>query len=78
MTTTPPTNSSIEDLEQRARAERAVLHQRATELKTKVEHVRENLDIHRNARRHFGAAAAILAGIGLLTGYAVTGFFTEH
>jgi hypothetical protein len=76
--TLPPTNSPIDDLEQRARADRAVLHQRATELKTKVEHVRENLDIHSNARRHFGAAAAILAGIGLLSGYALAGLFTEH
>ena len=76
--TTSPTNSAIDDLEHRARAERAVLHQRATELKIKVDHVRENLDIHHNARRHFGAAAAILAGIGLLTGYALAGLLTDH
>ncbi len=68
----------IEDLERRALEERRELHERATELKTKVQDVRQNLDPTRNARRHFGAAAAILAGVGLLLGYAFTGLFTDH
>lgn len=69
---------NIESLEQQAREERTQLHHRATELKHKVEHVRENLDPQRNARRYFGTAAAVLAGAGLLLGYAVTGLFTDH
>ena len=70
--------SSIEHLEQRALRERQELHQRATELKSKVNMVRENLDIHRNARRYFGPAAGVLAVVGLLSGYAVAGLFTDH
>jgi hypothetical protein len=66
----------IEDLERRAREERTELHQRASELRSKARMVRENLDINRNARRHFGGAAAVLAAVGLLTGYAFTGLFT--
>ena len=68
----------IADLERRAVEERRELHDRAGELKMKVQAARQNLDITRNARRHFGTAAAILAGIGLLVGYAFTGLFTDH
>ena len=53
----------ISSLERRALEERSQLHERASELKTKVQHVRENLDIQRNARQYFGPAAAI-AGAG--------------
>jgi len=75
---TPSIDSPIEDLEQRAREQRVLLHQHATELKHKVENVRENLDIQHNARRYFGPAAAVLAGVGLLAGYAIAGLFTDH
>ncbi len=68
----------ISNLERRAVEERSQLHERAAELKTKVQHVRENLDINRNARQYFGPAAAILAGVGLLFGYVVAGLFTDH
>lgn len=71
-------NLGIENLEQRAVEEREMLLKRATELKSKVEYVRANLDISRSARRHFGATAAILAAVGLLSGYAVAGLFTDH
>ena len=70
--------SPIESLERRALEERQELHQRATELKTKMLFVRQNLDINRNARRHFGGAAAILAVVGMLAGYAAGGLFTNH
>ena len=78
MSATPADTMPIANLEQRAREERALLHERATELKTKVHHVRENLDVNRNARRYFGPAAAILAGVGLLFGYAAAGLFTDR
>jgi hypothetical protein len=68
----------IEDLERQAVEERRELHQRANELKTKVRVARQNLDINRNARRHFGGAAAVLAGVGLLCGYAFGGLFTDR
>jgi len=68
----------IANLEVRAAEERRLLLERATELKSKVRHVRENLDVNRNARRYFGPATAVLAGVGLLFGYAVAGLFTEH
>ena len=70
--------SPISSLERRAFEERSQLHERASELKTKVQHVRENLDIQRNARQYFGPAAAIAGAVGLLFGYAVAGLFTDH
>jgi hypothetical protein len=75
---TAPDTASLASLERRALEERTQLHQRATELKTKVQQVRENLDVHRNARRYLGPASAIVGGIGLLLGYAVAGLFTDH
>lgn len=68
----------IEDLERRAREERGELHERADELRSKARTIRENLDTNRYARRHFGGAAAVLAAVGLLTGYAFAGLFTSH
>jgi len=68
----------IASLEVRAAEERQVLLDRATELKSKVQQVRANLDVNRNARRYFGPAAAIVSGVGLLVGYAVAGLFTDH
>lgn len=68
----------IEDLERRAVEERRELHNRATELKTKALVVRESIDINRNARRHFGVAAAVLAVMGLLFGYAFAGLFSDR
>ncbi len=78
MSTPAAMPDSANELERRAVEERAQLHRRANELKTQVLIVRENLDINRNARRHFGAAAGILASVGLLFGYALGGFFTDH
>jgi len=75
---TPAESIPIANLEVRAAEERRLLLERATELKSKVQHVRENLDVNRNARRYFGPAAAIVSGVGLLVGYAVAGLFTEH
>ena len=78
MSTLPDSALPIESLERRALEERSQLHERATELKTKVRDVRKNLDINRNARRYFGPAAAIVAAIGLLAGYTVAGLFTDR
>ena len=72
------TQAPIESLERRALEERHLLHDRATELKNKVQDVRENLDIKRNARQYFGPAAGIVAAAGLLFGYTFAGLFTRH
>ena len=68
----------IDNLELRALEERAQLHQRAEEFKTKLSETRENLSVANQSRQHFGAAAAIVSVIGLLSGYLVGGFFTER
>lgn len=68
----------IENLELRALEQRRQLHERAAELKTKMQVAREKLDIEQNAREHFGAAAAIVVAFGLLSGYAFGGIFTAR
>ena len=78
MSTLPDDELPLSSLERRALEERSQLHERANELKTKVQHVRENLDIKRNARQYMGPAAAVVAAVGLLFGYAFAGIFTEH
>ena len=70
--------SSIENLEQRAAEERTELHRRANELRTQVRIARQNLDIGRNARRHFGSTAMVLTAVGLFSGYAMAGLFTRR
>jgi len=70
--------SSIENLERQAAEERTELHRRANELRTQVRMARQNLDIGRNARRHFGSAAAVLTAVGLFSGYLMAGLFTRR
>jgi len=70
--------SPIENLEHRAAEERTELHLRANELRTQVRIARQNLDIGRNARRHFGSAAAVLTAVGLSSGYLMAGVFTRR
>jgi hypothetical protein len=70
----------VDKLEMRAMEERQRLHDRATELKSKLEgtreNLRENLSVEKQSREHFGPAAVMVSVVGLLAGYAVTGMFT--
>jgi hypothetical protein len=72
----------MDNLEMRALEERHHLHQRATELKTKItttrENLRDNLSVTRQSREHFVPAALIATAAGLLSGYLFTGMFTER
>ncbi|UWZ86884.1 hypothetical protein [Occallatibacter riparius] len=76
MSTMP--HMQIENLELRALEERHLLHERANELKTKLAATRETLDVEKQARKHFGPAALIVAGVGLVSGFAFAGIFTER
>jgi len=68
----------VDDLALKAIEQRHQLHDRAEELKGKIQVTREKLDIKRNAREKFtGAAVAVAAG-GLLTGVATAGMFTRR
>jgi hypothetical protein len=68
----------INNLELRAIEERDRLRRRTAELKAHAEIVRQNLDLTRNVRRHFGLAAILVAAVGLLSGYGAAGLFTRH
>lgn len=68
----------VDDLALKAIEQRHQLHERAEELKEKIQVTREKLDIRRNAREKFAGAAAVVAGIGLLTGFATGGMFTRR
>ena len=71
----------VENLELRALEQRNQLHQTATELKvglnSKINSARAKFDINRNAREHFGRAAALAVAIGLASGYGIAGMFTD-
>jgi hypothetical protein len=64
----------VDVLEKRAADERRQLHNSVVELRQSVH---ERLDVKRNVRNHLGAAAGILAVLGLALGYALTGIFTS-
>ena len=68
----------VENLELRAMEQRKHLHERATELKSKIDVTRENLSITKQSREHFAPAALIVSAVGLLAGYALTGIFTSR
>ena len=67
----------LENLELQALQQRNHLHQRATELKDKINETREKLDPRRNAREHFSGLAMAAGVIGLIAGYAIAGLFTD-
>jgi hypothetical protein len=69
---------SIETLELRALEQRNHLHDQAAELKTKIDATRQKLDIANHTRQHFFRTAAVVAAVGLLSGYAVGGAFTAR
>jgi len=71
-------SSPLENLERLALEQRNHLHDRTTELKSKVNEAREKLDPKRNVREHFVGIALFACAISLFSGYAVTGLFTRE
>jgi hypothetical protein len=68
----------VDDLALKAIEQRHQLHERAEELKGKIQDTREKLDVKRNARERFGAAAIVVAAVGLFSGFATGGMFTRR
>jgi hypothetical protein len=68
----------VDDLALKPIEQRHQLHDRADELKGKIQVTREKLDIKRNARERFGSAAIVVAAVGLLSGFATGGMFTRR
>jgi hypothetical protein len=68
----------VDDLALKAIEQRHQLHERAEELKGKIQVTRERLDIKRNARERFTSAAVVVAAVGLFTGFATGGMFTRR
>jgi hypothetical protein len=68
----------VDDLALKAIEQRHQLHERAEELKEKIQVTREKLDIKRNARERFTGAAVVAAAVGLLSGFASGGMFTRR
>ena len=68
----------VDDLALKAIEQRHHLHERAEELKEKIQATRERLDVKRNAREKFGTVAMAVAAVGLLTGFATGGIFTRR
>lgn len=75
-----------EILEKRAAEQRRALHNDVqqlrsmveTEVRGRVEEVRERLDVKRNVARHFAPVAAAMALIALSVGYGFAGIFTDR
>jgi len=63
------------ELELRAHDERQRLQSSVLELRSRI---RENMDVTKNAREHVWLASAVVAGLGILSGYAVAGLFTRY
>jgi len=63
----------VDILEKRAADQRRQLHNTVIELRQTV---RERLDVKRNVREHLWPAAAVMALLGLVLGYSLTGIFT--
>jgi hypothetical protein len=68
----------VDDLALKAIEQRHQLHERAEELKGKVQVAREKLDVKKNAREKFAGAAAVAAAVVLLSGFASGGMFTRR
>ena len=68
--------SPVETLELRAVEQRKQLHERAAELRHKIDITREKLDPGRNAREHFVGTSIVASAIALILGYAAAGIIT--
>jgi len=68
----------VDDLALKAIEQRHQLHDRAEELKEKIQVTRERLDVKRNAREKFGTAAVAVAAVGLLSGFVTGGIFMRR
>lgn len=68
---TLPTN----ELELRAAEQRRRLHASVHELK---DHVRESLDVKKQAREHVLLASGVAAAVAAAVGYGVAGMFTSR
>ena len=63
------------DLELRAADQRRRLHASVHELK---DHVRESLDVKKQAREHVLLASGVAAAVAAAVGYGVAGMFTSR
>jgi len=63
------------ELELRAADQRRRLHASVHELK---DHVRESLDVKKQAREHVLLASGVAAAVGAAVGYGVAGMFTSR
>jgi hypothetical protein len=68
----------LENLELRALEERNHLHDRATELKGKINETRDKLDPRNIAREHFLSMAIVTGAVSLICGYTTAGLFTRE
>jgi hypothetical protein len=62
------------DLEIKAEEDRRHLHQSVEELRL---HLRDTLDVTKNARKHLGIACSMAALGSFVLGYAFTGIFVD-
>jgi hypothetical protein len=69
--TTIPTH----ELELRAAEQRRRLHSSVHELK---DHVRDTLDVKKNAREHLLLVSGVAAAVAAAVGYGVAGIFTSR
>ena len=62
------------DLERKAAEERRRLHSSVEELR---DHLKDTLDVKKNARKHLGLACGVAALLGVTLGYSFTGIFVD-
>jgi hypothetical protein len=65
----------IESLQLRAFEQRSQLHKTASDLREKIEHIREKLRFTKQVRDHLVTASLAAGLVGLASGYAVAGRF---
>jgi len=74
-------NLPLDVLEQRAAEQRKTIHQSVNDLKqlktSVTANVREKLDVNRQARQHFWAAAGTASLVALVFGYGLAGVFVD-
>ena len=68
----------LDVLEQRAAETRWRLRQTAADLRVKLAHARDEMDVGLQARRHFTAFSLTASVLALLAGYAFTGMFVRR